>query len=305
MNGMLRTFLLLAALTAVFMVVGNLLGGQQGALLALGLAAAMNLWAWWGSDAMVLRMHNAQPVGPAEAPRLHAMVQRLAARAGIPMPALYIIHEAQPNAFATGRSPERGAIALNQGLLDLMDEREVAGVVAHEMAHIKNRDTLIMAVTATLAGAIGYLAQFGFLMNRGGERQVNPIAALLMMILAPLAAMLVQMAISRSREYVADAEGARICGNPGWLASGLAKLEGMKQGRLNHGAEANPASAHMFIVNPLSGLRMDSLFATHPSTEERIARLMAMGGTSAPPPMLRPAASRAASPWAKPRGPWG
>ena len=205
-----------------------------------------------------------------------------------------MIHENQPNAFATGRSPERGAVALNTGLLEMMDEREVAGVIAHELAHIKHRDTLIMAVTATLAGAIGFLGQFGFMLGRGRDHRPNPIFALLAMLLAPLAAMVVQAAISRSREYEADAEGARICGDPSWLASALGNLERFKQGRVNERAEANPAAAHMFIVNPLAGLRLDTLFSTHPPTEERIARLMALRGEAAPAPPVR---GRFRSPW--------
>lgn len=294
MRGYFRTLVLMAGLTALFMAVGWAMGGQQGALMALAIAAAMNLWAWWGSDSAVLRMQGAQPIGPAENPRLHAMVQGLAQRAGIPMPALYVIHENQPNAFATGRSPERGAVALNTGLLEMMDEREVAGVIAHELAHIKHRDTLIMAVTATLAGAIGFLGQFGFMLGRGRDHRPNPIFALLAMLLAPLAAMVVQAAISRSREYEADAEGARICGDPSWLASALGNLERFKQGRVNERAEANPAAAHMFIVNPLAGLRLDTLFSTHPPTEERIARLMALRGEAAPAPPVR---GRFRSPW--------
>lgn len=305
---MLRTFILLAGLTALFMAIGYMLGGGNGAIVALAIAAGMNLFAWWGSDRAVLRMHNAQPVTPAEAPQLYRMVEGLAARAGIPMPALYIIHEDQPNAFATGRSPEHGAVAVNTGLLDLMDEREVAGVVAHELAHIKHRDTLIMAVTATLAGAIGFLAQFGgMLAPRDREGRGSPfgfVGLLLMMIVGPLAAALVQMAISRAREFEADAEGARICGDPTWLASGLAKLERGKIGHVNQTAEANPASAHMFIINPLSGFRLDSLFATHPPTEERIARLMAMTGRPMAAPQPMP--GRGASPWSLPgkRNPW-
>ncbi|WP_431302645.1 zinc metalloprotease HtpX [Sediminicoccus sp. BL-A-41-H5] len=302
---MLKTFILLGGLTALFMAVGYALGGESGALMALLMAGGMNLFAWWGSDRMVLRMHNAQPVTEAEAPQLYRMTAELAARAGMPMPALYIIHEDQPNAFATGRSPERGAVAVNTGLLDLMNEREVAGVIAHELAHIKHRDTLIMAVTATLAGAIGFLAQFGFMLGRGRDNRPNPIATILMVILAPMAAMLVQMAISRAREFEADAEGARLCGDPSWLANGLAKLERGKIGHLNQTAEANPGSAHMFIINPLSGLRMDRLFATHPPTQERIARLMAMGPMRGTPAM--PQAPRGASPWsAAPakRNPW-
>jgi heat shock protein HtpX len=256
----------------------------------------------------VLRMHNAQPVTPAEAPQLYRMVEGLAARAGLPMPALYVIHEDQPNAFATGRNPERGAVAVNTGLLELMDEHEVAGVIAHELAHIKHRDTLIMAITATLAGAIGFLTQFGGMMARGrGDQRNSPfgvVGLLMLMILGPLAAALVQMAISRAREYEADAEGARICGDPAWLAKGLAKLEQGKVGRVNQAAEANPASAHMFIINPLSGLRLDRLFSTHPPTEERIARLMAMAGPGMAPPL--PAPGHGASPWTAPgkRNPW-
>lgn len=299
---MFKTFILLGSLTALFMGIGFLIAGGTGATVALMIAAGMNLFAWWGSDQMVLRMHNAQPVTEAEAPQLYRMTAGLAARAGIPMPALYIIHEDQPNAFATGRSPEHGAVAVNTGLLDLMTQEEVAGVVAHELAHIKHRDTLIMSVTATLAGAIGFLTQFGAMMARGRDQRSNPlgpIGLILMMILAPLAAMLVQMAISRAREFEADAEGARICGDPSWLAHGLAKLEHGKAGHVNQSAEANPASAHMFIINPLSGFRWDALFSTHPPTEERIARLMAMGGAA-------PAQPRGASPWSKPtkRNPW-
>lgn len=303
---MLRTFILLAGLTAVFMAIGYMLGGSGGAVIALLIAGGMNLFAWWGSDGVVLRMHNAQPVTPAEAPQLYRMVEGLAARAGLPMPALYVIHEDQPNAFATGRSPERGAVAVNTGLLDLMDEHEVAGVIAHELAHIKHRDTLIMAVTATLAGAIGFLTQFGMMARGRGDQRGGPglIGALLLMILGPLAAALVQMAISRAREYEADAEGARICGDPAWLANGLAKLEQGKIGHVNQTAEANPASAHMFIINPLSGFRLDRLFSTHPPTEERIARLMAMAGPRMAPP--QPAPRRGASPWTDPgkRNPW-
>jgi heat shock protein HtpX len=305
MGGYGKTMVLLAGLTGLFMSVGYLLGGGQGAIMALLLAGAMNLWAWWGSDRAVLRMHNAQAVTEAEAPELYRMTAGLAERAGLPMPALYVIHEDQPNAFATGRNPAKGAVAVNTGLLDLMSREEVAGVISHELAHIKHRDTLLMAVTATLAGAISFLARFGMMSaSRRDQRQnpFGPIGLLLFMILGPIAAMLVQTAISRSREYEADAEGARICGDPNWLASGLARLEEYKQGRVNRTAEMNPSSAHMFIINPLSGLRLDNLFSTHPPTTERIARLLAMAGEAPPPPDRGAIGRNAAVPW---RNPWG
>ncbi|MGX9966392.1 zinc metalloprotease HtpX [Roseomonas sp. F4] len=313
MSGYLRTAVLLAGLTAIFVGVGFMLGGQQGMVIAFLVACGMNVFAWWNSDRMLLRMHNAQPIGPADAPRLFQMTQQLASNAGLPMPALYVIHEDQPNAFATGRSPDRAAVALNTGLLDMMPEREVAGVIAHELAHIRNRDTLIMTMTATIAGAIGMLAQFGFLFGRGDNRQ-NPfgmIGMLAMMVLGPIAAMIVQMAISRSREYEADRVGAEIAGDPEGLASALLHLESYKEGRVNYAAEANPATAHMFIINPLSGLRMDGLFSTHPKTANRVAALRAMGGGPGRP-MPRPAtvAPAASGPWARPasaprRNPWG
>lgn len=304
MGGMMRTAILLAGLTALFIGIGFALGGQQGMVIAFLVACGTNLWAWWSSDRVVLAMHNAEPIAPESAPRLYQLVEGLAQRAGLPMPALYVIHEDQPNAFATGRSPQNAAVAVNTGLLDLMSEEEIAGVVAHELAHIRHRDTLIMTITATLAGAIGMLAQFGFLFGGrtqdGRRNPFGPIGAILLVVVGPIAAMLVQMAISRSREYEADRLGAEICGDPRWLANGLGKLEQYKQGLVNHTAEAHPASAHMFIINPLSGLRMDSLFTTHPPTEERIRRLLAM----APPPVPR---SVGAPPWGTQgrRNPWG
>jgi heat shock protein HtpX len=297
MAGTAKTAMLLAGMTALFGVVGLLLAGEQGMLLALGLAAAMNLWAWWGSDRAVLRMHNAQPVGPQDAPRLYQMTEQLAQRAGLPMPALYVMHEEQPNAFATGRSPEKGAVAVTTGLLDLLPENEVAGVIAHELAHIKNRDTTIMTVTATLAGAISLLSQFAFLF-RGQDGRVNPLAGIFMAILAPLAAMVVQMAISRAREYEADALGARIAGSPESLANALLRLESRHS--VNETAEAHPAAAHLFIVNPLSGLRMDGLFRTHPRTEDRVARLRSLRGAAVPPVELPRAQGGAGRPWEKP-----
>src|SRR3712207_1162572 len=266
MSGYLRTAVLLAGLTALFVGIGYAVGGQQGMLIAFLLACGTNLWAWWNSDRVVLSMHNAEPIAPESAPRLYRIVEALAARAGLPMPALYVIHEDQPNAFATGRSPEKAAVAVNTGLLDLLDEREVAGVVAHELAHIKNRDTLIMTVTATIAGAIGMLAQFGFLFGgrdqEGRQNPFGPIGALLLVVVGPIAAMIVQMAISRAREYEADRAGAEIAGDPRGLAEALLKLERYKHGLVNHAAEAHPASAHLFIVNPLSGARLDNLFST-------------------------------------------
>jgi heat shock protein HtpX len=307
MGGFLRTAILLAGLTALFGAVGFALGGEAGMLVALVVAAAMNLWAWWSSDTAVLRMHNAERIDPRSAPRLFRMTEALATRAGVPMPALYVIHDPQPNAFATGRSPERGAVAVTSGLLELMPEEEVAGVIAHELAHIRNRDTLIMTVTATLAGAISLLAQFGFLF-RDRDGRTNPIAMLAMAIIAPLAAMLVQLAISRAREYEADRLGAEIVGDPRALANALLRLEAHHHGRILRSAEAHPETAHLFIVNPLSGLRFDALFRTHPRTEDRVARLLAMAGgpprgsvwtnpTPRPAPAPRPGRYR--NPWAR------
>lgn len=317
MAGYLRTALLLAGLTALFAAIGFAIGGEQGMVLAFLLACGMNVFAWWNSDRVVLGMHNAQPIGPDDAPRLYQMTAALAARAGLPMPKLYVIHEDQPNAFATGRSPEKGAVAVNTGLLDLMSEREVAGVIAHELAHIRNRDTLIMTITATLAGAIGMLAQFGFLFGgRGSDGRSNPfgpIGTILLIVLAPIAAMIVQLAVSRSREYEADRVGAEIAGDARGLASALQRLEACKQGRVNEAAEANPASAHLFIINPLSGLRMDGLFSTHPATANRVAALERLADRMGPPPSsgaadLRPTPPRAAArPWGQQgrRNPWG
>jgi heat shock protein HtpX len=308
MVGYARTALMLAGLTALFVAVGFFIGGQQGMLIAFALACALNLFAYWNSDKAVLRMANAQPIAPADAPRLFAMTKTLSERAGLPMPALYVIHDDQPNAFATGRSPERSAVAVNTGLLRSMSEREVAGVVAHELAHIKNRDTLIMTITATIAGAIGMLAQFGafFGMARDSEgRPANPIAGLLIMIFAPLAAMLVQMAISRSREYEADRIGAEIVGDPNALADALVSLESGVQRIHSQWAENNPAAAHLCIVNPLAGGAMDNLFSTHPKTANRVAALRAMRGSAAAPsggftaPVRQAKARGAGNPWAR------
>jgi heat shock protein HtpX len=320
-----KTALLLAALTGFVLVAGYLLGGQSGLVIALVAALGMNLFAYWNSDKMVLRMANAQEVGPEQAPEFYGIVRDLAARAGLPMPRVYIIDEEQPNAFATGRNPENAAVAATTGLLRHLSREEVAGVMAHELSHVRHRDTLIMTIAATLSGAIGMLASFGGLMGGGrdsdGRPLVNPIVAIAAMILAPLAAMLVQMAISRGREYEADRMGAEISGQPLWLASALAKLHAGTQQIHNEAAERNPATAHMYIANPLAAAGgMSSLFSTHPPMEERIARLQAMAGSGQAgdyrpaPTAARPARSRVPqsrpSPWgAAPRtprrGPWG
>ena len=308
-----RTALLLAALTGFFLVVGYLLGGHSGLLIALVVALGMNLFAYWNSDSMVLRMANAREVGPNEAPELYGIVQQLAQRAGLPMPRVYVINEDQPNAFATGRDPEHAAVAVNTGLLRHLSREEVTGVLAHELGHVRNRDTLTMTVAATLSGAIGMLASFGGMFGGGrdenGRPLVSPIVAIGAMFLAPLAASLVQMAISRSREYEADKAGAEISGNPLWLASALQRLHEGTQAIPNATAEANPATAHLYIDNPLSAGGLRSLFSTHPPMEERIARLQAMAGQYAgtPQPRGRAASSarRGGSVPQTSRGPWG
>jgi len=267
-----RTALLLAALTAVFMGVGAVIGGQQGMLIAFVITIAMNVFSYWNSDKLVLKMHQAREVDARTAPEYYGIVRELAARAQLPMPRVYILDEDQPNAFATGRNPDNAAVAATRGLLKMMTREEVAGVMAHELAHVKNRDTLTMTITATLAGAISMLANFAFLFGRNRQNPLGIVGVIIAMIVAPLAAALVQMAISRTREYSADRLGAEICGQPMWLANALNKLE---RGRSipNEEAEAVPATAHMFIVNPLSGARMDNLFSTHPNTANRIAKL--------------------------------
>lgn len=275
---LLKTGILLTALTLLLIAIGNMLGGQTGLLVALVLAAIMNLGAYWFSDKLVLAMSGAQPMSEQEAPELYAMVRQLCQRANLPMPRLYLIPEEQPNAFATGRDPHHAAVGITQGLLRLMDRREVEGVIAHELAHIKNRDTLIMAVAATIAGAISYLAHMFYYASLFGssrdERGGNPIAALALLILAPIAATIIQLAISRSREYEADRVGAEIAGTPIGLANALRKLELAAQRIPMHHAE--PATAHMYIVNPLSGGGLMALFSTHPPVKERIRRLETM-----------------------------
>lgn len=271
-----RTFMLLAAMTALFGGIGYMLGGPGGMLLALAIAAAMNLFAYWNSDKMALRMHGAHPVDAASAPQLFKMVENLSAAADLPMPKIYVIENPQPNAFATGRNPENAAVAATTGLLQTLTHEETAGVMAHELAHIKNRDTLLMTITATLAGAISMLGNFALFFGGGRNNPLGMVGALLMMFLAPMAAAVVQMAISRTREYEADRIGAEICGNPLWLASALNRLDQGARGIDNRAAEANPQTAHMFIVNPLHKHARDGLFSTHPAMANRIARLQDM-----------------------------
>ncbi len=278
MIGYARTALLLAALTGLFLAIGYLIGGEGGMLIALAVAAATNLFAYWNSDKVVLGMYGAQEVDRHSAPGFYGIVEQLAARAGLPMPRVYVVESDQPNAFATGRSPEHAAVCATTGLLRMLSSEELAGVIAHELSHVKNRDTLIMTITAMLAGAIGMLANFAFWFGQSRDSEGNPnplgmVGSLVIMIVAPLAAMLVQMGISRGREYEADRSGAEISGRPLWLASALQKIEHAASQIGNEVADRNPATAHMFIVNPLHGGTMDNLFSTHPSTENRIRAL--------------------------------
>ena len=310
-----RTAILLAGLTALFMGVGYLIGGQTGAMIALIVAAAMNLFSYWNSDRMVLSMYGAREVDARTAPDLYTLVRQLAGRANLLMPRVFVIDGPQPNAFATGRNPQHAAVAVSTGLMNSLTREEVAGVIAHELAHVKNRDTLTMTITATIAGAISMLAQFG--MFFGGNRDSNNggtgiIGTLAMVIVAPLAAMLVQMAISRTREYAADRMGAEIVGEPRYLASALAKIENAAHRIPNAQAEQNPATAHLFIINPLSGQRMDNLFSTHPATENRIAALEQLAAQMGRAGFVQQApryAAPARGPWGNTggarRGPWG
>jgi heat shock protein HtpX len=278
-----KTGLLLAAMTALFMGCGWLLGGTEGMLIALAIAAGMNLFAWWKSDKMVLRMYRAQEIGAGHS--LHAVVAQLARNAGLPMPKVHIIENDQPNAFATGRNPENASVAVTTCLLRNLTATEVSGVMAHELAHVRNRDTLTMTITATLAGAIGMLASFGKFAMFFGDRRNNPlgiIGVLAAVIIGPIAAMFVQMAISRSREYEADRIGAEICGHPDWLADALYKMAHGAQTIDNPQAEDNPATAHLFIVNPLHARAIGRLFSTHPPIGERIQRLREMAGQPTP-----------------------
>ena len=300
MEGNLRTFTLMAAMTALVMGMGWLLGGQGGAVLALVLAGATNIWAWWNSDKAILRQQGAVEIQRQQAPQLFDMVATLAQRAGLPMPKVYILQTDQPNAFATGRDPQHAAVAVTQGIMRLLNRDELAGVIAHELAHIRHRDTLTMTVTATLAGAIAMLGNMLMFSSMTGGRDDNRgggLAALLAMVFAPLAAGMVQMAISRTREYEADRTGAQICGQPLALSSALARIAQGSQRIVNEPAERNPAAAAMYIINPLHALRMDRLFATHPPTTERIARLQAMAGDVTPSRVPGVAGGQDNGPW--------
>jgi heat shock protein HtpX len=285
-----RTFILMAAMTGLFLVVGFLIGGQAGMLIAFLFAAGGNAFAYWNSDKVLLSMYGAKQVDEASAPDLVRTVAQLSAKDGLPMPKVYIVDNPQPNAFATGRNPEHAAVCVTTGLLGRVNQEQLAGVLAHELSHVKNRDTLTMTITATIAGAVSMLANFAFFM--GGDRR-NPlgfIGVLLVTLVAPLAAVLVQMAVSRTREFEADRAGAELSGRPLWLASALEQIEAGAKTIDNPQADAHPATAHMFIVNPLHGGGLSGLFSSHPSTAERIARLKAMAGPQDQAPR---------------RGPWG
>ncbi len=279
MSNIFKTGLLLAVLTAMLVLIGGAIGGQQGMLVAFVIALAMNFFSYWFSDKMVLAMYGARPIEESQAPALYAIVRRLATRAQIPMPRVYMIASDTPNAFATGRNPEHAAVAVTEGILRILDQDELEGVLAHELSHVKNRDVLISTIAATLAGAITYLAHMAqWAAIFGGRRDddeggSNPIALIAMAVVAPIAAMLVQLAVSRAREYQADATGARLAGRTWGLSKALEKLQMAQQVAP---MDANPATAHLFIVNPLSGRAFMNLFSTHPPLEERIARLHAM-----------------------------
>lgn len=324
-----RTALLLAGMTGLFMAIGYLLGGSTGVVIAFVVALAMNVFSYWNSDKMVLRMHNAVEVDARTAPEYYEIVEKLAESAQLPMPKVYVIDSDQPNAFATGRNPQNAAVAASTGLLNRLTYEEVAGVMAHELAHIKNYDILTMTVTATLAGAISMLANFAFFFGGSSDDEegggLGFIGTIAIMILAPLAASVVQMAISRTREYQADKIGAEICGQPLWLASALAKIANAAGREVNYAAERNPSTAHMFIINPLSGQRMDNLFSTHPDTQNRIDALQSLhndwyggdgplevsnGGTLGANQRRSELSDETEGPWGgnnrhEPEGPWG
>ena len=278
MFNLMKTAILMAAITALFMALGSFLGGRQGMMIALVVAIGMNFFSYWFSDKLVLKMYNAQEVDETSAPQFYRMVRDLAQKAQLPMPKVYVIEEDAPNAFATGRNPEHAAVAATTGIMRVLSDRELRGVMAHELAHVRHRDILISTISATMAGAISMLANFAmFFGGRNSEgRPSNPIAGILVMLLAPLAASLIQMAISRSREFEADRGGAEISGDPQALASALQKMQAYAHGTPMEAAERNPATAQMMIINPLSAGGLRGMFSTHPATEERVERLMAM-----------------------------
>ncbi|GGG74096.1 protease HtpX [Salipiger pallidus] len=295
--GYFKTAMLMAAMTALFMGIGYLLGGSGGAVIALVVAAGMNVFTWWNSNRMVLKMHNARPLSANDPSGVPQLTAELARNAGLPMPAVYMIDTDQPNAFATGRNPSNAAVAVTAGLMRRLSREELAGVIAHELAHIKNHDTAIMTVTATFAGAISMLANFALFFG-GSRERLGLVGTLAMMFLAPMAAGLVQMAISRTREYAADKAGAEICRNPLWLASALQSIQKGASVIDNHAAERHPGTAHMFIINPLHAHKRDSLFATHPATENRVAALRELAGEMGPgAPMSGSAQPQASAPW--------
>ena len=310
-----KTGLLLSAMTGLFLAVGFLLGGQTGMVLAFIFAVGTNVFAYWNSGAMVLKMHNARQVDKSSSPAFYGLIERLAQQAELPMPKVFIIQEDQPNAFATGRNPEHAAVAATTGLIASLSREELAGVMAHELAHVKHRDTLTMTITATLAGAISMVANFAMFFGRGRNNPLGFIGTLAMMFLAPMGAMIVQMAISRTREFSADKGGAEICGNPLWLASALEKIAMGSKAHVNEAAEAHPATAHMFIINPLLGGRLDSLFQTHPKTALRIAALEKMADemnirpktvwTPSGPKSAKSVRKQNSTRSKKPSGPWG
>ena len=307
----LRTAMLLAAMTAIFMGVGYMVGGTGGMAIAFLVAAGMNVFTYWNADKLVLRMHNAREVDARTAPEFYAIVHDLAAQASLPMPKVYVMDSPQPNAFATGRNPENAAVCATTGLLRALSREEIAAVMAHELGHVKNRDTLVMTITATIAGAISMLANFAFFFG-GARDNNNPfgfVGILVAAIVAPIAALLVQMAVSRTREYSADRAAAEITGRPDWLISALSKIAQAAPRMQNDEAERHPATAHLFIINPLSGARMDNLFATHPATANRIAALQGMmrNGPAAQPPasVAVPRVGRTGPAGNRQRGPWG
>jgi heat shock protein HtpX len=271
-----KTSILMAGIIALFGAVGAMIGGREGMVLALVIGGAMNLWAYWFSDKMVLKMYKARQVDQTSSPYLYNIVRELAQRGGLPMPKVYLIDEAQPNAFATGRNPDNAAVAATTGIVRMLSERELRGVMAHELAHVKNRDILISTISAIVAGAVSMLAHFGMFFGGRSDDRLHPALALVVMILAPMAAMVIQMAISRTREFGADRGGAEISGDPEALASALAKMEAYAKGIPMHVADEHPETAQMMIMNPLSGGGLRGLFSTHPATQERIARLRAM-----------------------------